>query len=100
MNTVVGVAWFTPDEWTKLRAVAPDADELHATFDEWHAVIEKRLSELRAAGVRLQRVPISVAALLAWCDVRGRRPDADARAEYIAFELQRIHESSSSRGDA
>jgi hypothetical protein len=100
MNNVVGVAWLTPDEWAKLRDIAPDADQFQPTFDDWRAVLEKSLADLRAKGLRLQRVPISVAALQAWCEIRGRRPDADARAEYTASELQRINESGSSPLDA
>lgn len=94
MKDLIGVAWFTPEEWAKLRAVAPDADQLQATFAEWQATLEKSLAELRANGVRLQRVPISVSALVAWCDARGRRPDFDARAEYTASEFLRIYEAS------
>ncbi|HEY9226114.1 MAG TPA: hypothetical protein VIP11_05675 [Gemmatimonadaceae bacterium] len=96
MKKVVWFPWFTEEEWAKLRAVAPDADQFQPTFEEWRAVVEKTITD--ADGVQLRRVPISVAALLAWCDARGRRPDFTARTEYTAAECHRLHESS--RGDA
>jgi hypothetical protein len=93
LATVIGVAWYEPDEWAELRAIAPDADKLEATHSEWLAMAEKSLRDLRRAGYRLYRVPVKVAALQAWCDALGCRPDASARAEYASAELQRLHEA-------
>jgi hypothetical protein len=93
VNTIVGVAWYEPSEWNQLRALAPDADKLEATHAEWLAFAEKGLADLRAAGYDPRRVAVRVAALQAWCDVLGRRPDASARAEYASAELQRLHEA-------
>ena len=93
MSTVVGVAWYEPGEWDQLRAIAPDRDTLEATHAEWLAIAEKGLADLRTAGHTPYRVPVKVAALRAWCEVLGRRPDASARAEYAAAELRRLHES-------
>ena len=93
MSTIVGVAWYEPGEWHQLRAIAPDATTLEATHAEWLAFAEKGVADLRAAGYDARRVPVKVAALQAWCEVLGRRPDASARAEYASAELQRLHES-------
>lgn len=93
MATVVGVAWYEPGEWAKLRSIAPDADKLEATYPEWLAVAERSLRELRSAGYRLYRVPVKVPAFQARCDALGRQPDASARAEYASAELQRLHEA-------
>jgi hypothetical protein len=93
VSTLVGVAWYEPGEWDQLRAVAPDADTLEATYAEWLAFAEKGLADLRAAGYAPRRVPVKVAALRAWCEVLGRRPDASTRAEYASAELQRLHEA-------
>ena len=41
VSTIVGVAWYEPDEWDQLRAVAPDAEKLEATHAEWLAFAEK-----------------------------------------------------------
>jgi hypothetical protein len=55
------------------------------------SVAEKSLRDLRFAGYKAQRVPVTVAALQAWCDLLGRQPDASARSEYASVELQRLH---------
>jgi hypothetical protein len=93
MNTVVGVAWYEPGDWNKLRAIAPDRDKLEATHAEWLAIAEKGLADLRTAGYQPHRVPVKVAAFQAWCDAIGRPPDANARAEYASAELKKLHES-------
>jgi hypothetical protein len=93
MDTIVGVAWYEPSEWAQLRALAPDADKLEATHAEWLAIAEKGLADLRAAGYDPRRVPVKLAALQAWCELLGRRPDAAARAEYASAELKRRHEA-------
>lgn len=92
MSTLVGVAWYDPAEWERLRAVAPDAEKLEPTHAEWLALAEERLASLRAAGHDVRRVPVRLAALQAWCAANGRRPDASARAAYVSAELQRQRE--------
>jgi hypothetical protein len=91
MSTLVGVAWYDAAEWNRLRAIAPDADKLEATHAEWLAIAEKTRADLHAAGQAVHRVPVRVAALEAWCEQLGRRPDASARAEFTSAELQRLH---------
>jgi hypothetical protein len=100
MRTVVGVAWYSRTEWSELRKIAPDADQLEVTYEEWLIVFERGLTDLRTAGLYPERVPIAIGALSAWCAARHRRPDGAARAEYAAAELQRLHESRSTRSDA
>ena len=100
MKTVVGVAWYSPGAWTALLSIAPDADKLEASYEEWVSVFEKGLADLRAAGVSPERVPIEIVPCVAWCEAQGRRPDSAARAAYAAIEVQRLHESRSRRSDA
>ena len=62
MTTVIGIAWYEPSDWTKLRAIVPDIETLESTHGEWLAVAEKSLRDLRLAGYKPQRVPVTVAA--------------------------------------
>jgi hypothetical protein len=93
MSAIVGVAWYESAEWSQLRALAPDPEKLEATHAEWLAFAEKGLADLRRAGHDVRRVPVKVAALQAWCELLGRRPDARARAEYASAELQKLHQA-------
>lgn len=90
---VVGVAWYFPDEWEQLRAVAPDPDVLEATYDEWASVYKDGIKLLKESGMRPLRVDVHLDALLAWCQRSGRQPDGAARAAYAVDVLQRSTEA-------
>jgi hypothetical protein len=93
MGTVIGVAWYEAREWSRLRTIVPDPEKLEATHGEWLVFAEKSLADLRSAGHTVHKVPVTVAALQAWCELLGRRPDARARAEYTSDEVKRLHEA-------
>jgi hypothetical protein len=86
---VVGVAWYFPDEWERLRAVAADPEVLETTYDEWASVYKDGITLLKKAGMRPLRVDVHLDAFLAWCERSGRQPDGAARSEYAVDVLQR-----------
>lgn len=88
-KTVVGVAWYSRDTWTALRAVAPDAADLEATYEHWLAVFENGLSMVRAAGVNPHRVEIDIVSFTEWCGAVGRPLDSAARAAFVSEQLRR-----------
>ena len=85
---VVGAAWYSREQWQKLRAVAVDPDALEETYDEWEAVFEKACRDLRAQGVIAGKVAIDVDALVAWCKSERIPLDQGARARFAAMTLQ------------
>lgn len=86
VKTVVGIAWYTPDEWAKVRRTAVDPERLESTFEEWEAVAEDALAQLQARGRSLtfRRVLINAAALASWCFSEGCENDGAARAAFVA----------------
>ena len=87
---MLGIAFYSREEWEALRAVAPDADVLEETYDEWLTVYRSSVASLRAAGIRPKRVAIQLGQLQEWCRLNGRRPDAEARAAYASDVLRRL----------
>jgi len=88
---IVGVAWYFPDEWKQLRAAVPDPDVLEATYEEWRAVYADGIEVLKKSGERPLRVDVHIAELLTWCQDRGKRPDAAARAACASDVLRRSY---------
>jgi len=86
---VVGVGWYSREEWAKVRRNAVDPDRLEDTFEEWEAMAEDALNRLQAqdSTVTFCRVPISAAALARWCLAEGRQNDGAARAAFALAEL-------------
>ena len=49
------IAWYTPAEWVKVRAISSDADLMGLTYDEWLQVAESEAQRLQSSGVLLRR---------------------------------------------
>lgn len=65
--SVVGVAWYTPAEFVRLRECAADLDIIEETHAEWeHNAIEV-LQVLAGQGVMAERVPLIVDEVVRWC---------------------------------
>lgn len=85
--TVVGVAWFRPEQWPRLREVSADADLLELTHAEWLIHATRTLKRLRKTGIDARKVPVDVEKLLEWCEGKHRPVDGSARADYAARTL-------------
>ena len=81
---IIGVAWYRPEQWSRLVEICADADALDESYEGWLRNATARFAELTAAGFSLQRVDVDVERLLAWCVVQGRPVDNTARSEYAA----------------
>jgi hypothetical protein len=87
-DAVVGVAWFSRDEWLKLVDVVPDRSELDDTFEQWEQSAEGAAAMLRGRGIAIKKVMIEVEALMAWCREHKRQPNGPARADYVGLLLR------------
>jgi hypothetical protein len=90
---VVGVAWYSRDEWERLRGMAADPEVLESTYEDWIRMATKSLGEMNAAGIFPEKVEINVDALASWCRERRRPLDASARASFASERLRLRHES-------
>jgi hypothetical protein len=95
---VVGVAWYSRDEWERLRGMAADPEVLESTYEDWIRMATKSLGEMNAAGIFPEKVEINVDALASWCRERRRPLDASARASFASERLRLRHESPHSGG--
>jgi len=81
------MAWYRPDQWTLLRAVSTDREELEETYEEWLGAASRQVRELQARGLQVRKIDVEVAALVRWCNSQGRAVDGEARAEYAGHGL-------------
>jgi hypothetical protein len=84
---VVGVAWYRPEQWVRLREICVDRASVEWTHAEWLVNATNRFAELTAQGYRLERVDVDVEQLLAWCLAQGKVVDGPARSAYAAHLL-------------
>ena len=88
----IGVAWFDRQQWLRLAEVVPDRNELDDTFQQWERSAKKTLEDLEREGQLVEKVPIKIDELLAWCTLRGLRPSSEARSQYVLELMQKKYE--------
>jgi hypothetical protein len=85
----LGIAWFRPEQWSRLLEISEDRADLEETFAEWESLAEEKLRDLRAQGLDVEKVTIDVEKLLVWCKGRGLSVNASARSQYVAEVLRK-----------
>src|SRR5687767_2520008 len=86
---IIGVGWYSEDQWTMLKLTADDPEALDTTYDQWRAGVERTLQQLKnQSEVRAVKVPVDVQTLQQWCRDQGSRLDGAARAKFIAEQVR------------
>ena len=85
----VGIGWFSPDSYERLRRIAADPENLAETFQAWESKAKEGLFLLRARGVDVHQFFVDVDDLERWCRQNDRPVDGPARAAYISDKLSR-----------
>lgn len=97
----VGVAWYRPEQWQRLREISVDKDGLEETYQEWVEGAEKAIRELRRQGVQPEKVDVNVEELLRWCQTQNIPVNGESRSDYVAVKMQsKRHEEETKRKGA
>ena len=89
---VVGIAWYRPEQWQRVRDIAEDSDEFEESYDEWLQIAEEKAKELQGRGLRVERVDVDSEKLILWCNERGLENNGQARSRYAAERLSELDE--------
>jgi hypothetical protein len=84
----VGVAWYGPEAWARLREAVPDPELLLDSHAEWVEMALDACAKLDGAGFEVTRVEVDPAELLDWCREQGIPADAGARANFAVEKLR------------
>ena len=87
-NVLIGIAWYRPDQYALLRALAVDSDSMADTYEQWLAGVTKTIDDLRQRGVVARKVNVDINDLVAWCQQRKKPLNGAARSEYVTEKLQ------------
>ena len=88
VDTVLGIAWYTREQYEWLLKSANDRDNLEDTYEEWQATAEKMMVKLSKPGVLPRKVHINVEELVAWCKSHKRPVDGAARTTFVADKVE------------
>ena len=85
----IGMAWYRPEQWSMLRALAADPEVLEATHAEWLNFAMKMMDEMRKQGILVKKCDVDVQELAAWCQSHDRVLDGAARADFVTAKMNR-----------
>jgi hypothetical protein len=88
---ILGMAWYTEQEWGRLREFAHDREVLDESYGDWLRNAEETLADLRSKGVVIEKVPLDVAKAAQWCSKHGRPFTSSERAALAAELLREAH---------
>ncbi len=92
-NIVLGISWFSPEQWRQLKSISSDADLLDETYDAWMKNAEDLIKKLNKDGLVVRKVNINVSELAQWCTKHGREINGGARSEYVAEKVKEEDEN-------
>ena len=87
---IIGMAWYRPETFDRLRAMFEDGHKLHRTYDEWFAAAETGRKSLEVKGHRVVRVDIDPDEFPKWCNAKGMKINSAAREAFcnlIAYQI-------------
>jgi hypothetical protein len=87
---VVGVGWYSPEQYARLREVAVDPKNIHVRWVAWAAKAEEMNELLRTRGLVVQRIDVDVDELMAWCASEGKPIDGASRAAFISMKCREL----------
>jgi hypothetical protein len=82
-QTNVGMAWYRPEQWDRLRELSADVEVLEANHAEWLTFATRTFEDLRKRGIPVEKVDVDVEEIWAWCQRQGRPMDGKTRADYV-----------------
>jgi len=91
MKPVIGMAWYRPETFDRLRRMFKDGHKLHRTYDEWLAAAERGRKKNEDLGRVVFCIEIDPDDFPKWCRAEGLELDATARNRFASLMAYRAH---------
>lgn len=85
---ILGISWYKPEDWARIKEISEDREALDDTYDEWRQNANQTIQELQATGRVVKRVNINPEELLFWCNEREIPVNGESRSSYVSAKLQ------------
>ena len=83
MIECMGMAWYTPESWRRLEAIADG--ELCDTYEDFVRKATRMIRGFEAQGITVEKFLINIDHMVAWCRRHGLSVDGRARSAYGAI---------------
>jgi hypothetical protein len=89
----VGVAWYTEEQWAKVKATSVDTERFEETYSAWVEMAEDAIRGMQVAGILPIKVQVVADELLAWCLTHDKKNSAASRAQFVSeLGIKRPHD--------
>tara|TARA_R110002074_G_scaffold304724_2_gene475976 strand:+ start:33 stop:344 length:312 start_codon:yes stop_codon:yes gene_type:complete len=85
---VVGIPWYSERAWKKMKALADDQENFHASYQVWLAHADKSVVILTNRNKPFERLNIDPVSYSWWCENQSIRRDKESRRKYINYLLE------------
>lgn len=85
----VGMVWYSPGEWEKMKEISSDAEIFESSFNEWEQMANKSLHNMKASGIVAKKVFIKTDEFIVWCKIHSLPLDASSRSKYITVVMSK-----------
>ncbi len=97
---IVGMAWYKPENFDRLRSMFEDGNKLHRTYKEWFSAAESGRKKLEAQGHRVVCIDIDPNQFPEWCKANGMKLNAEARNKFSSLMAYKVATGVQDGGDA
>ncbi len=87
-GSLIGIAWYRPEQWSRLLNIAADRESLEDTYEEWLADATRVAFDLAQRGFAVRPVEVDVVELARWCKQQGCPLNGEARARFVTEKLE------------
>jgi hypothetical protein len=98
VTLVLGVCWYMPDEFIKMKQAASDGDNFEDTYEDWLQFAEKTMKDLKKQGVNPRKVYVKTDDFRLWCKKNDLYTGGPARTRYVAEILKSENNSKITSG--
>lgn len=81
---LVGIAWYTPEQFERLKEVADDPDAMDDTHNEWLINATNTMRRLKKEGHQVKKVPLDIDEWVAWCQQHDKPLTRASRSQYTS----------------
>jgi hypothetical protein len=90
-RTIVGIAWYRPEQWDALKEFSEDRDKMDSTYAIWKKGAQKAIRQLRSRRQEAVAVDFDLEEFKMWCAANKKRPVAASRSEFAVLKLRESH---------
>lgn len=86
---VVGIPWYSRNDWYKMKALAEDKERFHTSYEQWLATTDKSVVILTNRKKYFERLNVDPIHYAFWCNHKSLDKNKESRTAYTQYLLHK-----------